>query len=275
MQNLTNCTLIDVKVLTIDLQVHDGPIDFFLPFGELSKQYVQARKDAGQALKGAKVNSPGTDYTVELWPANLREFIERKLGSKFELRAYILDPEKRQEPTKEGLARPQKLALEAPSLEGDPFAGLLRIDEINAQRAFGDPAALKENAEEGVGRRHSEKRRLSEQLRDYYRRHIDPSESPEATDIDALEAICKAQTEFDKKLRSGFSGPLQEVEGMGYPGFSDPTLVLSTKIHPVDGLNHSSALRVDRDTAADISAERKPPTRFAQFLEMPVPMVVI
>jgi predicted ATP-dependent endonuclease of OLD family len=144
------------------------------------------------------------------------------------------------------VARPQILDPNAVCLDGDPFDGLIRIDEINAQRAFSDPSAFKEGGgPDSLERKHSEKRRISEQLRDYYRRHIDPSESPEATDIDALEAICRAQNEFDKKLHTGFSAPLREVEGMGYPGFSDPTLVLSTKLHPVDGLNHSSALQYE------------------------------
>ncbi len=212
---------------------------------ELSKGYVRARKEASEAMKGAKDKNPDGVYTLELWPANLRDFIERRLSSKFTLRAYILDPAQRQEPTSEGVARPQLLTANSVSLEGDPFDGLLRIDEINAQRGFGDPTPVKDASEETFSRKHSEKRRLSEQLRDYYRRHIDPAESPDASDIDALEAICKAQAEFDKKLRGGFSPSLQEVEGMGYPGFSDPALVITTKIHPVDGLNHSSALQYE------------------------------
>jgi len=58
-----------------------------------------------------------------------------------------------------------------------------------------------------------------------------------------LEAIYSAQQEFDAKLESGFQSKFQELESLGYPGVTDPKLKISTKLKPVDGLAHSSALQ--------------------------------
>jgi predicted ATP-dependent endonuclease of OLD family len=83
---------------------------------------------------------------------------------------------------------------------------------------------------------------LSEQLRSYYRKHLDPLESPEPKDYEALQAITAAQNKFDEKLTDSFQAAFVEVEGLGYPGVSDPKPHVATKISPVDGLNHRSAI---------------------------------
>ena len=41
----------------------------------------------------------------------------------------------------------------------------------------------------------------------------------------ALELI-EAQDQFDEKLRTGFTPALAELEGLGYPGITDPRLVI-------------------------------------------------
>jgi predicted ATP-dependent endonuclease of OLD family len=66
---------------------------------------------------------------------------------------------------------------------------------------------------------------------------------PEVSDIEALEAIETAQMSFDEKLRKGFQSPLAELEKLGYPGFTEPEIKISSKIKPMDSLNHSSAVQ--------------------------------
>ena len=95
-------------------------------------------------------------------------------------------------------------------IEGDPFAGLIQIDEISAQRGFSDASgSSRASGDVTEGR---DRRRLSEQFRSYYAKHLDPTEMPEATDMDALEAIDAAQALFDEKLKSGFAPSFEEVE---------------------------------------------------------------
>jgi len=219
---------------------------------ELYKGYISARKAAQGTIDAARNNAApkregNSDYTVALWPATMRDFLERRLGSQFVVRAYSLDPTKLAEPDK-GIASPQTLPSGSEPIEGNPFKGLVQIDEIVAQRGFSDVGATGGRYGgdgEEVGHERTDKRKLSEQLRSYYTKHIDPTEMPEPSDVDALEAIHKAQTLFDKKLRDGFGNAFNEVEGLGYPGTTDPKLRITTKISPMDGLNHPSALQYD------------------------------
>ncbi len=62
-----------------------------------------------------------------------------------------------------------------------------------------------------------------------------------------IEAAEKA---FDERLDGCFKFALDEVQGLGYPGVSDPRITISTRLHPVDGMNHEAAVlyRVDAQT---------------------------
>ena len=228
----------------------------------LHKEYVVVRQQAIDTISAAKKNKEGTDYKVPLWPSSMKDFLERGFNSKFCIRAYLLDPVKRVEP-KNGIAQPQTLPPAAEFIEENPFAGLIRIDEINAQRGFSDAGHNREphldGAEDSPGR--GDKRKLSDQLRSYYAKHLDPSEMPELSDVDALEAIHTAQTLFDEKLETSFSEALKEIQNLGYPGISDPTLTISTRIKPMDGLNHPSALQyavISNDQDSDVIPPRLP-----------------
>jgi predicted ATP-dependent endonuclease of OLD family len=84
---------------------------------------------------------------------------------------------------------------------------------------------------------------IAQQL--YYCRHLDPSESPDQDDLEALQAIHQAKSSFDSKLGESFKKALGEIKGLGYPGFNDPEIRLSCKIEPVENLNHAAAVQFD------------------------------
>ena len=198
------------------------------------KSYMDAYSAAQETLAARKKttenkNTVETVSTLTLWPTSMRDFLDRKLQEFFCVNAYVLDP------AHEKSDSPQLFTELMEPLEGDPFDGLFKIDIINAQRGFSDP-----NSGEGAA---NADRRLSSQLRHYFNEHLDPSELPEASDLDALEAMEAARTAFDQKLKSSFSVAIGELEGLNYPGFSDPQILLSSKVNPVEGLNHDSAVQ--------------------------------
>ena len=57
-----------------------------------------------------------------------------------------------------------------------------------------------------------------------------------------LEAIEEANKAFDIRLEAGFSSSLDELRNLNYPGFGNPEISISTKVSPVDGLKHDSAV---------------------------------
>ncbi len=205
---------------------------------DLYIEYSKSRRSSIETVSAAKSKKAGAKYTLSLWPKNMSEFLAKKLKNQFIVRSYLLDPEKIANP-KNGIAIPQIIDDKADPIEGNPLNGLLRIDEINAQRGFSD-SNTNDNDESGE---RGNKKKLSDQLRLYFSRHIDPTEIPEPSDVDALQAIHDAQSVFDEKLKSSFEIAFEEIGDLGYPGLNDLEIILSTKIHPMDGLNHPSALQ--------------------------------
>ena len=205
------------------------------------REYATAKKMADETINAARQARTEVKYTVALWPATMCEFMERRLHTHFNVQAYSLDPAQLREPDN-GMARPQPLPSERDALPGDPFADLILIHEVSAQRGFADATGSGRTDEEGVPVG-SYKRKLSEQLRAYYTKHIDPSDMPEPSDVDALQAIRDAQDQFNERLTEGLDHALTEVSNLGYPGVTDLKLALSTKVRMLDGLNHPTALQ--------------------------------
>ena len=116
-----------------------------------------------------------------------------------------------------------------------PFNGIFNVDTIEAQRGFTDPNG--ENGKSGGS--------LSAQLSEYYNRHLNPTDLPDADDIEALSAINHAQGLFDDRLERSFKSALGEIKKLGYPGFSDPDIKLSSKVNPIDSLEHDAAVVFD------------------------------
>ena len=187
--------------------------------------------------------------TFTLWPRSLVDFLSRRMRSSFDVRAYLLDPAKLVIP-KNGIAAPQDLPVGSVPVEGDPFRGLIRIDEISAQRGFGmsspnrvrsDPPGDDQDDQRGG-------KKLSSQLRAYYTQHLDPFDTPEPKDIEALQALHDAQTAFGARLADSFATALKELDELGYPGVTDPKLTIAANVRPIDSLNHNSAVQYEIPT---------------------------
>jgi predicted ATP-dependent endonuclease of OLD family len=212
---------------------------------EFQQEYLKALKSA-KATKKAALDKSGKseDYTLKLWPHDMRSFLDRKLSNAFEVHAYLLDPQKLTGPAN-GIAKPQPLADDVEPEEGNPLDNLIRIDEISAQRGFGESGKSADDPDSPNARLSRDSRRLSGQLRSYYSRHLDPTKSPEPADLEALEAIEVSQRSFDTRLSERFSAALNELAGLNYPGLTDPRLTIATEFHPVDGLNHNAAVQYE------------------------------
>jgi len=213
---------------------------------QLQKDYLTVREEAKCIEEADQRSDDGKENkkrkNLILWPRTLSEFLQRRFGSVFNVKSYILDPEKLVGP-KNGEASPQTLAENAIPIDGEPFKGLIRIDEISAQRGFGQTDEAKDFDDDGALAGSSATRRMSDQLRRYWNRHLDPFKTPDPKDMEALRAIEQAQQAFDERLRDGFSAAIREVEGMGHPGVTDPKLKISSQLKPVDGLNHDAAVQ--------------------------------
>ena len=215
------------------------------------KNMEQLYKEFRSAYKSARSTesaSSKAESKLFLWPNSMKDFLDRELHRYFEMQSYILDPAQCQDP-ENGIAKPQSLPADSDPLKKEPFDGLFKIDVITAQRGFSDPKT-EDDSSSGFAS-------LSTQLRRYYSKHLDPSEAPDASDIEALEAIEATKTVFNEKLQTSFQPAMGELEGLNYPGFSDPRISIRSKIVPRDSLDHETAVQFDLPGADSLSLPEK------------------
>jgi len=197
----------------------------------LYKDFSTAYKNVRQIEKSTSSAEQGE---LKLWPHSMRDFLDKELQNYFDIETYILDPQKCYEP-ENGIAKPQILPNSVEAFKKNPIEELFKIDIISAQRGFSDPKTEDEY--------HHGFSNLTTQLRQYFHKHLDPTESPEVSDIEALQAIEAANSIFDEKLKTSFKSAIGELEGLNYPGFSDPQITLTSKINTIDSLDHKAAVQ--------------------------------
>lgn len=224
---------------------------------KLKAAFIEAR-DTARAIEAAV---PENMPKPLLRPTCLTEFFENDFARHVVVRAYALDPAARVVPDLKGIAQPQPLPEGAIPLSDHPFESLIEIDEISAQREFADAAPAAGDDELRPGRF---KRRLSDQVRSYFDRHIDQASHMSSDDAAAIGALQFAEKAFDARLRSGFKSALEELEGLGYPGIDNPSMTFHTQLKGTEGLKHGSAIQYRVTRAGDEDdADRHLPETYA------------
>lgn len=197
----------------------------FLP-KDISKLFSEYREEYSAARKTEKAKEK---IEIRLYPKNLCEFLEKNLNTYFSIKTFILDPAKAEE------EEPQTTPFEMECFIDNPLKGIIKVDMIDAQRGFADP----DNAD-GTERT---KKQLSEQMRSYYDKHLDPEKSPSPEDLDILQATEEARKAFDINLAKKFEPAIHELEELGYPGIADPKLTIATKMSTGETLKHDAAVQ--------------------------------
>jgi len=211
---------------------------------DFKREYLASR-NAAKAVMAAAAVAPGEGSDqFSLWPKSVTEFLSRRLRTMFEVKAYLLDPAKLEDPG-DGEAKPQPLPANSEALSSDPFHGLIRIDEISAQRGLGWAPSAGPGDDDQPESSTRPGKRLSTQLRGYYAQHLDPFDKPEEKDLEALQALHSARVQFGKQMSTSFEAALQELEAIGYPGLTDPKLTLTADLRPIDALTHASAVHYE------------------------------
>lgn len=167
---------------------------------------------------------------LEIYPKDLWDYLNRgKLSSEFRLRYYVLDIKK--EPEDNDDVQP------LPSIEfdeGNPLKSIIRVDSIDAERDFSDPDSND----------HVSKNTLSKQLQDYYEKHIKPKDSQlEKEDIGLLSALQEANQTLDDNIGTAFKGRIEELKGINYPGFHDPSIEIHSYVDIKNSISHESAVQ--------------------------------
>lgn len=198
------------------------PKDISKLFAEYRESYSSARTTEA-AGKGKDVSN------INLYPKDLCDFLDRKLTSYFSIKSYVLDPKQSETES------PQSTPYGMECFTDNPLKGIIRIDMIDAQRGFSDPDSSSDSERS--------RKQLSTQMRSYYDKHLDPEKLPTPKDLEILEVTEQARGVFDKSLAEKFAPAIQELEGLGYPGVTDPKITITTKVSTSETLKHDSAVQ--------------------------------
>lgn len=186
---------------------------------------------------------------LKLWPANFCDFLKSEMANCFEMNAYILDQSKLSELNADESANLQELEESALPLDFDPFKNIIRVNFTPAQKGLDD--FIEKGSDENYG---GSSNLLSEQLRKYYDRQLDPEKKPSASDIKALEKMQDAKEVFNQQIKVKFASAMRELSKFGYPGNSNPNIIVESKAETSSIISHNTSVKypVFKDGADDL-----------------------
>lgn len=194
---------------------------------DILTRYSEARKKAAPHIPA----QPERKYKP--WPKNLIDFLGKNFHQEYEFRYYVLDKSKVDDNfIAEDGYKPSPLQPDA----GKALVqSLLRVDTLHAQRYLSDQSS-NARAED-----------LSKCLGRFYKRNLEKRED----DHDALSALFDSETQLNEHLKKVFSDTLKRLSILGYPGVSNPHLIIRSALNPTTIMNQDTRVHYSLDGSDD------------------------
>lgn len=179
---------------------------------ETRARYVEVRQRVLDAVAKDEVGASVFDPS----PRNLREFLRDRLHDEYELRHFVLNP------ARFDANMVAEDGYDPASLTGrdrsgrEILNGLLHIDFLNAQRHLSDSPG---------GSRAED---LSHVLSRFYGRNLEQK----GEDIEALRALAASEVSLNEHLERVFEPTLKSLSKLGYPGLSNPRMMIRSALDP-------------------------------------------
>lgn len=225
----------------------DAPVGIRLEFAAKSDSELLTRFRAAKekASKYSNTEVKGTP-SFHPWPKTLTDYLTRALSDEYKINYYVLD--------RDGFdADFLKKADYAPAELGTStqsgsklLASLLKVDFMTAQRHLSDS--------ESRGRAED----LSKRLNRFYERNLEKHEG----DFKAVAALANSEAQLNDHLSTVFAPTLKSLNTLGYPGFTDPHLVIKSAFNPESILTTNASVHYALSDPAD-------PLASDQFLTLP------
>ncbi|WP_186087924.1 ATP-dependent nuclease [Burkholderia gladioli] len=175
-------------------------------------RYVEVRRRVLDAVAKGEDGAPAFDPS----PRNLREFLRDRLHDEYELRYFVLDPA-RFDAKMVAEAGYDPATLTGRDRSGrEILNGLLHIDFLNAQRHLSDSPG---------GSRAED---LSRVLSRFYGRNLEQK----GEDVEALRALAASEVSLNAHLERVFEPTLKSLSKLGYPGLSNPRMMIRSALDP-------------------------------------------
>ena len=192
----------------------------------LFEEYKKA-KDKAKTLEATRAWEEAKK--PELYPQCLHDFLAKgsNLHDYFDVKYFILDPVKKS--TNEN----ETQSISNICIEGNPLAGLVKVDCILASRDFSDPEGHSDN----------EIDTLSRQFQQYYKNTNQEGAELLPGELGLVKSIEEANRAYDEKLSKTFAKPVEELKGINYPGFQNPAIFIHSTIEIEQAIRHESAVQ--------------------------------
>ncbi len=165
----------------------------------------RARENAGENM----------EYVAPL--RSLREFLEGEFKKEYEFKYFVLDQTQFDDDLDPNQGyEPQELFRDQGRAGKDIVNSLIKIDFLHAQRHLSDS--------EGGSRAQE----LSKHLSRFYQRNLQRY----GDDYNAVKALADSESNFNQHLKRVFSNTLQRLALLGYPGLSNPRLMIKSALNP-------------------------------------------
>lgn len=196
-------------------------------------RYTEARR---RALDAVPQNEGERSFNPA--PHNLQDFLRDRLKDEYELRYYVLDPARIEE------AGYVPMPLTGRDRSGrEILSGLLRIDFLHAQRHLSD----------GPGGARAEE--LSRVLSRFYSRNLEQR----VDDFETLRALSASEASLNAHLKRVFEDTLNSLSKLGYPGLTNPRLIIRSALDPAQVMGSRDGARVHYALGPD-REDPDPPT---------------
>ena len=161
-------------------------------------------------------------------PQNLTEFLKDEITREYEFRYFVLDPARFDDDLEEAEGYEPVEFLKAQGRGGKEILdSLIKVDYLHAQRHLSDTSGSR--AEE-----------LSKRLGRYYSRNLEKH----ADDFNALRALSQSEIMLNQHLEHVFAETLERLADLGYPGFSNPRLVIKSALNPATVMSSNDGTHV-------------------------------
>ena len=181
-------------------------------------------QEAVAAIENLEVEEP---YIAP--PRTLREYLEDELQREYEFKYFVLDEAQFNEELEpnEGY-EPQELLLDQGRTGKDIVNSLIKVDFLHAQRHLSDS--------EGGSRAEE----LSRHLSRYYQRNLERH----GDDYNAIRALAASEMLLNQHLEQVFAETLHQLEQLGYPGLTNPRLMIKSDLNPATVMNSQDGTHV-------------------------------
>lgn len=219
-----------------------NPVGVRLLFEPRDGSELIARFKLAKSLADEAVARTGNDDgKFKPWPHNLSDYLSRELSNEYEIGYYVLDRDEFDSGWTEKPGYVPQTLGDTQSSARSLLSSLIRIDFLDAQRFLSDS--------EASGKSES----LSRRLGHFYKTNLAKYDDQ----FEAKRALADSEQRLNDHLSHVFKPTLDSLGKLGYPGFSNPELVIKSAFDSetiFSSKNTSVYYTLDQTTDGDMAS---------------------